>query len=140
MRMGVFTMLVATSFAAGAAARSGAGQLTCNPAGSQAELNACAADERAAADAELNATWRQVLGQLKANPLATEKLRTAQRQWIKLRDMDLDAMFPLEPGQQAYVTYGSMYPMQLHSATARMTRERTRYLRQSFLHTEPGDE
>ena len=136
----VLVLLFLVSVPLHAAARDGAGQLTCNPEGSQAELNACAADELSAADAELNATWRQVLRKLQENPVAVERLRAAQRQWITLRDADLEALFPLAEGQQARVEYGSMYPLLHHSAKARVTRERTRYLRESFLESEAGDE
>ena len=135
-RILVMLLLGAATASAWAGARSGAGQLTCNEDGSQAELNACAADEWAAADADLNAAWRQVLARHKDNRLAIEKLRAAQRQWIRLRDADLEALFPLAEGQQAYVEYGSMYPLLFHSAKARATRERTRYLRDAFLQSD----
>lgn len=127
------TLLLAASVPALAGVRDGAGQLPCNPAGSQVELNACAAEELAAADAELNATWREVLARQGDDAVALDRLKAAQRLWIQLRDADLEARFPLAEGQNPRVQYGSMYPMSFASAKAELTRARTHYLRTQFL-------
>ena len=116
-----------------AGARAGAGQLACDPQGSQVQLNACAADALAQADAELNAVYRQVMATLQADSQARHNLRVAQRQWIVLRDADLQAQFPLEAGEQARVIYGSMYPMSRAHAQAALTRQRSQWLRDTFL-------
>ncbi len=122
-------LLLIACIPAFAAARDGAGQLACNRDGSQVELNACAADELAAADAELNAVWRDVLAGTGDDALARERLRTAQRLWLQLRDSDLAAQFPLAEGQDPRVQYGSIYPMSFALAKAELTRTRTAYLR-----------
>ncbi|MCD7099343.1 lysozyme inhibitor LprI family protein [Stenotrophomonas sp. MMGLT7] len=127
------TVLFIACMPAFAATRDGAARPTCNQDGSQAELNACAADELAAADAELNAVWRDVLAGAGDDALARERLRTAQRLWLQLRDADLAAQFPLAEGQDPRVQYGSMYPMSFALAKAELTRERTAYLRARLL-------
>ena len=105
----------------------------CNPQGSQMELNACAWESLHAADAELNATWREVLAKIGDRPVAIAKLKAAQRLWIRLRDADVEARFPLEEGENERTQYGSIHPMELADIKAEMTRERTRYLRAHWL-------
>ena len=124
--------LVLALLASAPALASGANAGPCDTGGSQRELNQCAADELAAADAELNATWRQVLGQAGDGP-ARDRLKAAQRLWIQLRDADLDAQFPLADGQDPRVVYGSMYPMSFAFAKAGLTRQRSAWLRATFL-------
>lgn len=106
--------------------------LSCNPGGNQLQLNACAADALADADAQLNAVYRQILSALPDGSAARRTLRDAQRLWIVQRDADLQAAFPLEAGEQARVMYGSMYPMLHAQAKAELTRARTRWLRDTF--------
>jgi len=127
------TLLLATGVPALASAQVDSQGIACNPAGSQIELNACAAQALAAADAELNASWRQVLQQLGDNTVAVDRLKAAQRLWIQLRDADLAAQFPLAEGQDPRVEYGSMFPMSRDHAKAELTRQRTAYLRAHFL-------
>ncbi len=111
----------------------------CNPDGSQLEMNQCAADALEAADAELNTVYRQVLAANAGNPVALERLRAAQRLWIQLRDADLAAQFPLAEGQDPRRVYGSIYPLEFASETAKLTRQRSSYLRAHFLGRD-GDE
>ncbi len=129
----VLTLLFSACMPAFATSRDGAGQLPCNPEGSQVELNACAADELAAADDELNATWRDIIKRLGDDAIAVARLKAAQRLWIQLRDADMEAQFPLADDQDPRVQYGSMYPMSFAHAKAELTRQRTRYLRAQFL-------
>lgn len=107
--------------------------IPCNHTGSQIELNRCAADAFASADAELNATWRAVLAQHGDDALTRANLVTAQRLWVQLRDADLDALFPLPAGEDYRVYYGSMYPMSRFDVKTALTQARTTYLRERFL-------
>ena len=75
----------------------------CNPDGAQAELNACAAEKLALADADLNRVYRAVLERLADNGLATQRLRNAQRLWIQLRDADIQARYPVPDGGDAEI-------------------------------------
>ena len=104
-------------------------ELRCNPDGSQSEMNMCAADDFAAADKALNAVYRDVLACSASNPVFIGKLKEAQRQWIRFRDAELAARFPLAPGEDAWVVYGSMHPLLLLGEKTRLTKERTVQLR-----------
>ncbi|MCD9028174.1 DUF1311 domain-containing protein [Luteimonas sp. BDR2-5] len=105
----------------------------CNPDGSQLELNQCAAEELAEADAELNTVYRQVVASRNGDPVALDRLRAAQRLWIQLRDADLAAQFPLAEGQDPRLAYGSIYPLEFAAEKAELTRQRSAYLRRQFL-------
>lgn len=133
MRPVLLALLAVIGTPAAVGAHDGAGQPSCDRDGNQMQLTACAADALAAADAELNAVYRQIMAALPQGSVARANLRLAQRQWIALRDADLQAAFPLEPGEQARVMYGSMYPMSHAYAKAEMTTARTRWLRDTFL-------
>ncbi len=108
---------------------SSAQDIACNLEGTQLELNACAGEEYAAADAELNATWRELLTALQGQETAIARLRTAQRAWVAFRDADVAAQFPVAEGEDPRMMYGSMYPMALNGALTKLTRARTAELR-----------
>ncbi|KQY51084.1 lysozyme inhibitor LprI family protein [Lysobacter sp. Root494] len=105
----------------------------CGSKNTQSEMNACAAQEFRAADAELNEIYHAILKQHASDALFLKKLKASQRLWIQLRDADLEARFPLAPGQSAQVEYGSIYPLEYAIAKTELTRERTRYLRAHWL-------
>ena len=66
----------------------------CNEkAKTQTEMNACARDEAARADAELNEVYRKVLAQAGKQDEAVAKIKAAERAWIAYRDAYMDAMF-----------------------------------------------
>jgi uncharacterized protein YecT (DUF1311 family) len=111
----------------------------CNGDGNQLELNQCAADDFARADAALNAVYQQIMTTLPAGSVAKANLRISQRQWIVQRDADLQAEFPLEAGENARVMYGSMYPMLVSGAKAELTRQRSAWLRATFIERAEGD-
>jgi uncharacterized protein YecT (DUF1311 family) len=108
-------------------------QPACNVDGSQLEMNQCAFEDLGRADAELNAAYKQILGSMKDQPVAAERLKAAQRLWVQLRDADLAAQFPLAEGQSAQLEYGSIYLLEYATAQAELTRQRTAYLRAHFL-------
>lgn len=101
----------------------------CNPEGAQIEMNACAADDFAAADAELNAVWRDLTRGLADQPVALARLRAAQRAWIAFRDAEAAARVPVGDGEDPRVVHGSMYGLLYHGVLAELTRERTSQLR-----------
>ncbi|KRG68004.1 lysozyme inhibitor LprI family protein [Pseudoxanthomonas dokdonensis] len=110
-----------------------ASDIACNPAGSQMELNACAGQALAQADAELNEVYRQIMDRHAGQSVALANIKSAQRLWIQLRDADLAARYPLGQDENPRVLYGSMYPMLYANAKTALTRARTSYLRQQFL-------
>ncbi len=104
------------------------GDLRCNPAGTQREMNVCAADDFRKADAELNATWQALLKKEAADKLFIARLRTAQKAWLAFRDAELAAYFACAE-QDVRQCWGSMYPLSFLGRKAAMTQERTRALK-----------
>ena len=104
-------------------------ELRCNPDGSQSEMNMCALDDFAAADKALNVVYRDVMACSAGNPVFVGKLKDAQRQWIRFRDAELAARFPVGPGEDERIVYGSMHPLLFYGEKTRLTRERTLQLR-----------
>lgn len=86
---------------------------------SQADMNREASDAHRAADADLNRAYVAIMAQ--ASPDGRERLRAAQRDWIKFRDSDCAA--------RAGSRGGSFYPTSLSTCLADVTRERTATLR-----------
>ncbi len=84
-------------------------------AGSQMEMNRCAANTAAAEDAELNRRYQRVLK--RSDELERQLLREAQRNWIGFRDSNCRWEADAARG-------GSMTPLIEWSCRARMTRER----------------
>ena len=93
----------------------------------QPELNACAADEAARVDAELNRVYRELLSKNSDDPAAVEKIKKAQRAWVAYRDAYVEAMFPAEDKQ---AEYGSMYPMEVDQILATLTRRQVDALKE----------
>ena len=105
----------------------------CDDPQNQADMNACAAIDFEAADAELNAVWSEVIAgaremdaeinrEFDQAPTSEQVLREAQRAWIVFRD----AQCTYE-GHEA--RGGSMESMIYNGCRARLTRERTAQLR-----------
>ena len=111
----------------------------CSDSRTQLDLNECAAQEAESADAELNAVYRQVMQKLQGQSVAIDKLRAAQRLWIPLRDADIAARYPVGKDENPRVLYGSMYPMLYSANKAELTRQRTRWLRATFLDRAEGE-
>jgi uncharacterized protein YecT (DUF1311 family) len=86
---------------------------------SQQMMNICAAADYAAADARLNKTYQDIVGQgdTKTNKL----LQTGQRAWIAFRDAECDYSTSDSAG-------GSIHPMQLSECLTRLTSERIKQL------------
>jgi len=93
----------------------------CNDkAKTQTEMNACASDEAARNDAELNEVYRKLLSQAASEPEAVAKIKTAERAWLAYRDAYMDAMYPAKNKQ---VEYGSIYPMEAALLRAKLTQQ-----------------
>jgi uncharacterized protein YecT (DUF1311 family) len=99
-----------------------ADDIKCNTAGSQNELNACAYDELAKADKELNAAYQALIKNEAENPIFISKLKLAQKAWIAFRDAELEAFFAC-PEKNPTFCWGSMYPMSFSLREAELTRE-----------------
>jgi uncharacterized protein YecT (DUF1311 family) len=84
----------------------------------QVAMNACANDEAARADKQLNDVYRTLL-QRTTDTTAATKIKVAERAWITYRDAYIDAMYPAENKQ---AEYGSVYPMEVDLLRAKLTR------------------
>jgi uncharacterized protein YecT (DUF1311 family) len=84
----------------------------------QVAMNACASDEAASADAQINDVYRTLL-QKTTDTTAATKIKVSERAWIAYRDAYIDAMYPAENKQ---AEYGSVYPMEIALLRAKLTR------------------
>ena len=92
------------------------------------EVSANAADfdavaEYRKADAELNKVYKEIRAKYADQPDFLNRLETAQVQWIKLRDADLEALYPDNRD------YGSIQPTCVSLELTKVTEARTEYLR-----------
>jgi|WetSurMetagenome_2_1015567.scaffolds.fasta_scaffold263379_2 uncharacterized protein YecT (DUF1311 family) len=92
----------------------------CRNAMDQASMNRCAGDDYRAADRELNAAYRRLMGELRDTGLRN-KLRSAQRAWIQFRDRKCRFETANNEG-------GSIHPLVYDMCLTRLTRARTREL------------
>lgn len=86
----------------------------------QADMNEQAARDAQKADDALNATYKELLAQLDAK--GQEKLKTAQRAWLKFRDAEADLTADQYRG-------GSILPMIYSQSLQRLTEARTAQLK-----------
>jgi len=91
----------------------------CNDrAKNQAEMNACASEEAARLDSQLNDVYRKVLSQVQRQQEAVAKIKIVERAWIAYRDAYIDAVYPAKDKQ---AEYGSIYPMEVDLLRAKLT-------------------
>ena len=102
----------------------------------QAELNRDACATYKNADAEMNRTYKQILDKYLRETVFIEKLKAAQRAWIKFRDADLESLYPERDTLSAY---GSVNPMCRCIAVSELTKERTKSLKRWVDGVEEGD-
>jgi uncharacterized protein YecT (DUF1311 family) len=105
----------------------------------QFDLNSCAGEEYAGADAELNRVYKAVLEKYKGDSKFIEKFREAQRAWLKYRDAEFEAKFPYADAAHPFEYYGSVFPMCAAQFRAQLTRERIVKLRERLDDSEEGD-
>jgi uncharacterized protein YecT (DUF1311 family) len=108
-----------------------AAALDCDEAEDQASLNACASEAYRAADAKLNATYRQVTSRLADLPDFHAALTRAQRAWIAYRDAECAFM-------TSAVAEASAYPMVADNCLEGITDARTEDLG-GLLQCDEGD-
>jgi uncharacterized protein YecT (DUF1311 family) len=94
--------------------------LDCTNAQTQAEMNACAAQDAKIADQKLNEVYQQLRAAI-ANDAQKQRLVTAQLAWIAFRDKDC------EYSQRRY-DGGSIMPMIYSSCIAERSEQRTKEL------------
>lgn len=112
-------------------------QAACNPAGQQHELNACAYVAQLEAEEELDRVREEFSSlyeedeELRVEMLA--RFDDVQSLWLRQLQNDLDALFPLPPGEDPSIVHGSSYPMQYSYARALLIQHRTEFLRAFWL-------
>ncbi len=94
----------------------------------QMDIGICAGKEYDAEDAKLNRTYKKLQKKYADETVFLEKLKKAQQAWIKFRDAEIEAHFPVANGGDPYVEYGSMYPTLVSSLMVTLTRQRTKQL------------
>jgi len=100
----------------------------CNEkAKTQAELTACASEEAARADSELNEVYQKLLSQAASREEAVAKVKAAERAWMAYRDAYMDAMYPARNKQ---AEYGSIYPMEVDLLRAKLTQRQVTALKE----------
>ncbi len=100
----------------------------CNDkAKTQGEMNACASEEAARVDAQLNDVYRKLLSQAASQQEAVAKIKAAEKAWIAYRDAYVDAMYPAKDKQ---AEYGSIYPMEADLLRAKLTERQVTALKE----------
>jgi uncharacterized protein YecT (DUF1311 family) len=105
----------------------------------QGGLNDCGKQETDAGDRALNKTYRSIIKKYADQPLFVERLRVAQRAWLKFRDAQIAMRFPVAQQQDPKRDYGSVYPMCYGMYKAELTRQRTKELSLWLSGIEEGD-
>ena len=93
---------------------------------SQYDLYSCAEQDYQDADAELNRVYQMIQQVYKDDPLFLEKLKIAQRAWIKFRDAAFDMKYP---HNDDHFYYGSVFPMCSASYLTKITETRIKQLK-----------
>ena len=96
-------------------------------ANTQSEMNACANQEAARVDGELNDVYRKLLSRAASQPKAVVKIKFAERAWVAYRDAYMDAMYPAKDKQ---AEYGSIYPMEADLLRAKLTQRQVTALKE----------
>jgi uncharacterized protein YecT (DUF1311 family) len=94
---------------------------------SQFEMNACASEEAARDDAELNREYRKLLSIAEKDHERTAKIKSMEKAWIAFRDAYLEAMYPAKDKQ---AEYGSIFPMEADLLRAKLTQQQIAALRE----------
>lgn len=105
--------------------------LDCNNAATQMEMTECAGQEWKAADAELNAVYKQAMAKMREADGylpdylqgAAKTLKEAQRAWIPFRDKACESYGFLARG-------GSMEPMLVYGCLTTLTQKRISELKE----------
>ncbi|HEY1630577.1 MAG TPA: lysozyme inhibitor LprI family protein [Rhizomicrobium sp.] len=92
----------------------------CDNLTAQMDMTQCAGDNEAAADARLNAVYKQVMAS-KSDPADKDGLKQAERSWIKYRDKHCKDENESDEG-------GSIWPMEMSICNQAETDKRIRVL------------
>jgi uncharacterized protein YecT (DUF1311 family) len=93
----------------------------------QLEMNACASEELARTDANMDRVYRLLLSRTKNQQVLVGKVEALQKVWIAYRDSYMDAMYPAENKQ---AEYGTIFPMEADLLRAKLTQQHIANLRE----------
>jgi len=113
-----------------------AGEECLRTAMTQTEMNKCANIGYKEADSELNRVYKLIKEMYSDDEVFLEKLKIAQRAWIKLRDADFELQYP-HKDERGY--YGSVFPMCEDISKTELTLQRVAFLKRWLVGTEEGD-
>lgn len=105
----------------------------------QSELNECGGADAAAADRELNRVYQLILKKYADQPVFIQRLREAQRTWLKYRDAQIAMKYAAAKDEDERAIYGSVYPMCHASYKAELTARRSKELREWLTGIKEGD-
>jgi len=118
MKIGFYSALTLGLLLAGAQERASAAD--CSKLTTQMDLNFCEADNFAAADKDLNATYKALSSKLDAHEL--DQLKAAQRAWVTWRDAECVYQTTDSEG-------GSIHSMEVSMCQTDLTTTRTKQLK-----------
>jgi len=101
-------------------------------AGSQSEIESCAAKDYKTSDSELNNVYQSVVKKYENHPAVIKRLREAQRAWLSYRDAQIAFLYGTGTGG------GSDIEMCRYMRLTRLTEDRIKALKE-LLHPERGD-
>jgi len=128
-------LLLLSAWPPGVLAQESAQYRACNKkAKTQMEMNACASDEAARADTELNEIYQKVLAAAEKQEEALAKVKASQSAWIAYRDAYMDAMYPAKNKQ---AEYGTIYPMEANLLRAKLTQRQVIALKELLQQLQP---
>ena len=101
---------------------------TCNEkAKTQMEMTACASNELARVETQMDDVYNTLLSKTESQPEALAKIKSAQKAWLVYRDAYIAAMYPAKNKQ---AEYGSMYPMKVSLLRAKLTQKQVAALKE----------
>ncbi len=103
---------------------------------STADLNLCSSISFKAADTELNRVYHLIRKVYAEDVIFLSKLKKSQLLWIKLRDADMEMMYPLENKR---VEYGSAFAMCSLTEKTNLTLQRVLYLKKWIAGSKEGN-
>lgn len=102
----------------------------------QGDLNLCSSISFKAADTELNRVYHLIRKVYAEDVIFLSKLKKSQLLWIKLRDADMEMMYPLENKR---VEYGSAFITCSLTEKTNLTLQRVLYLKKWIAGSKEGN-
>lgn len=102
-------------------------KVTCNPSGTQTEMNQCSYEDFKKADATLNKKYKELRALRNGDTPYLNKLKTSQKAWLKFRDAEVKTIFACKTNDMKSC-WGSMYPLLYNIEMQTLTEQRSKTL------------